>query len=84
MIDFLKKFYDVMMPRFITEYVVLVEQHDGYHPLCSLDDLEVWEFHKSMAFQKWRSFNLFGQAILPKAIGETWQVDSFDEIKSLP
>lgn len=77
------KWLDILVPRFIDEWVVLVDQGTHLEPLCNIDDLEEWEFSKNMRFEKCRSFNLFGKALFPKGTGEQWMLDSFDEVQNL-
>ncbi len=83
-LGFLKEVFDFLIPRFITEYVVLELRDDGYHAICSSRWLQEWEFHRGLRFQKWRSFNFFGQSKYPRAVDQALlQLDSFDEVQNL-
>jgi len=84
LISFFKSVFDFLIPRFITEYVVLELRDDGYHPICSSRWLQEWEFHRGLRFQKWRSFNLFGQSKIPRVVDQgLLQLNSFDEVLNL-
>jgi hypothetical protein len=59
-------FLDKYLPRFITEEVALQETHDGFIPMCAMQDIKQGEFVAAKCIFK--SFNLFGLAICPRMI----------------
>lgn len=64
----IKKFFDVIVPRFLTEYVALQEMEDGYVIVCALHDVE--EDENFDAIMKMQTFNFFGLGLFHKSIGD--------------
>lgn len=63
----MNKILDIIIPRFLEEWVALSEQEDGYYPVCSVKDLYDGEIPDAVA--KFKLFNLFGLAI-PYSAGD--------------
>lgn len=76
-------FLDYVVPRFTTDWFVLVDEGEYLEPICAVQDLAEWEFYPGLVFQKWRTFNLLGYGIFPTAIGDTYQVNSYHDLSSL-
>lgn len=66
--EILKHLLDLLMPSFITEDVALELLEDGYHPVCSMDDVRPGEQFDGIVAM--RSFTWMGMAFAPKVIGE--------------
>jgi len=64
----LARIIDIVMPRFITEEVALIDTGDRYEPVCSMVDVQDGERFDAVA--TFRSFNLFGIGLRPKMIGK--------------
>jgi hypothetical protein len=63
----MNKILDILIPRFITEDVALVECDEGYEIACSMKDVQPWEdFHGVVTMQ---CFNFFGFGLFPKKVG---------------
>lgn len=69
------KIIDLLIPRFLDEYVALVEINGKYEIVCPVSDLRPLE--KLDAVVKMRCFNLFGWALFPKQIGEVKLWDEY-------
>lgn len=64
----MNKILDILLPRFITEEVALVDAGDHLEVACALADVKPGEAFAAVATI--RSFNLLGRALFPKMIGE--------------
>ncbi|QJR79619.1 hypothetical protein CA267_001810 [Alteromonas pelagimontana] len=62
--NLLKRFIDIVVPRFIEEWVALKEVNEHLVPVCCIDDVKEHEYFKWMA--KSRGFNLFGAMLFPQ------------------
>lgn len=61
------KIIDLVIPRFLDEYVALVEINGNYEIVCTISDLRPLE---KFDVVKMRCFNFFGRALFPKQISE--------------
>ena len=64
----MKKLLDILIPRFLMEWVVLEETENDLVPVYSLKDLEPGELPAWVV--EMQVFNLFGIALFPKVVGE--------------
>jgi hypothetical protein len=62
------KILDVLIPRFMTEDVALIDTGERYEIVCSMVDVMEWERFDGVATM--RVFNFLGFALFPKMIGE--------------
>ena len=68
MIKSILEFLDYIVPRFLDEEVVVIEQDDGYHlckPLRLVEDGEIYDGIVTV-----RVFNFFGKAYAPNVVSE--------------
>lgn len=63
-----RKLFDLLVPRFMTEDVALIECVDGFAIVCCMGDVEPGECFDAVATL--RVFNLFGFGLWPEQIGE--------------
>ncbi|WP_273761552.1 hypothetical protein [Aeromonas hydrophila] len=68
MTEFMKYLMDLLVPRFITEDVALELLEDGYHPVCSMDDVRPGERFDGIVAM--RSFTWLHVALFPRIVGE--------------
>lgn len=64
----MNKLLDILLPRFITEEVALRDDGDHLVIACSMRDVKPGETFAAVG--SIRSFNLLGQAIFPRTVGE--------------
>lgn len=69
----MNRFFDVIIPRWITERVVLTIHDDGnYRVVCREDDLKEFKYATGFGACEFygtsRAFNLFGFALWPSVI----------------
>jgi hypothetical protein len=64
----IKQIFDILIPRFMTEDVALMETDEGYEIVCAMSDIEHGEEWDGIATMK--MFNMFGFAMFPRQIGE--------------
>lgn len=70
---------DILIPRFVTEYVVLTEDEEHFYMLCPVHMVPDEEkgLYKKMVLVK--AFNLFGKPIFVRLAGEVedvrWEVN---------
>ncbi|HCK4323262.1 TPA: hypothetical protein N0J77_002684 [Pseudomonas aeruginosa] len=64
----MNRILDILIPRFITERVALLEANDGHLEIaCALSDVRPGERFDAIATM--RGFNLLGRIIFPRMIG---------------
>lgn len=64
----MNKFFDLMIPRFMTEEVALSDNGDHYEIACSMVDVQPGETFDAIGTM--RIFNLFGFALFPSMVGD--------------
>lgn len=64
----MKRILEFLIPRFMVEDVALEWRDDGYHIVCSTDDLLDWEVFDGIVTV--RCFSWLGLGAFPKQIGE--------------
>ena len=57
---------DILIPRFITEDVAVLEIDGEYSPICNVDDLKAYDVYDKIIMV--RTFNFFGFGLFPKMI----------------
>lgn len=79
----INKFFDIVVPRFMTEVVAFgySDKHQAYIPVCSIKDVNKGE---KFMYGVLKSFNLFGMALFPSLDGElfnlTWsQIENYQK-----
>ena len=77
----MNRLLDLILPRFITEDVALIDTGDGLEIGCRLADVRHGERFAAVATI--RSFNLFGFALFPRMVGEPREWPEEDEGESL-
>jgi len=57
---------DLLIPRFITEDVAVLEVDGEYRPICNVDDLNMYDVYDKIITVK--TFNFFGFGLFPKMV----------------
>lgn len=78
--EFVRFFADLLIPRFITEWVVVQDTPDGYYPICAVSDLDEHEWHEGLLFCQMQSFAFLGMGLLPKQISQVINRAEYDRI----
>lgn len=69
-IEFVLWLLDMLIPRFVTEWVVIEDTPDGFFPVCAVNDLDEYEWHEGLLFCQMRSFAFLGMGFFSKQITE--------------
>ena len=77
--QFIYYIYDILIPRFITEDVALLENEKGYSIACSIDDVqdgEVFDAISTMSSLTWLGRSFFVKQVGPVRVFEVWKTAS--------
>lgn len=71
---------DLLVPRFVTEWVIVQDTPDGYYPICAVSDLDEHEWHEDLLFCQMHSFAFLGMGLLPKQISQVINRAEYDRV----